>query len=107
MSELKPCPFCGAKSFVCPSRANAKAVKEYVAVCAGKCDSRSGYYLTKKEAEDAWNKRHCEDKLQDSIDALEWMIECDNFNIGRCKNADAARECIATREAALAAVEKK
>lgn len=69
-----------------------------------------GLTIAKDSAEEAiaaWNTRHGEDKLQERIDALEWMFECDNFNIGRCKNADAAHECIATREAARAAVEKK
>ena len=104
MSELKPCPFCGS--------AGREVIRFYedgaaTSIRCQTCKVVTAPFLHIPEAVSAWNTRHGEDKLQERIDDLEWMFECDNFNIGRCKNADAARECIATRESARASVEKK
>lgn len=55
--ELKPCPFCGGKSWVVkiPNESN----KKYVVVCKDDdCGASLGNYSeTREEAINAWNKR--------------------------------------------------
>ena len=54
MSELKNCPFCGARASIKPSDSNFKT---YFAECEGECGARTDYRYTEQEAADAWNKR--------------------------------------------------
>ncbi|MBR4016353.1 MAG: Lar family restriction alleviation protein [Oscillospiraceae bacterium] len=60
-NELKPCPFCGAKSELCmepwdfEKREPAKDAK-YVVEC-GECLSRTDTYNSEDEAIEAWNRR--------------------------------------------------
>lgn len=61
--ELKPCPFCGGKSWVIkiPNESN----KKYVVVCKDDdCGASLGNYSeTREEAINAWNKRADNGKL--------------------------------------------
>lgn len=51
--ELKPCPFCGSLKYVGVFLHNTKG---FVVRCVS-CGARVGYYETRKEAVDTWNKR--------------------------------------------------
>lgn len=55
MSEikLKPCPFCGGKGVFPKWMENT----DYFWICCEICGCETACYDTKKEAEEAWNKR--------------------------------------------------
>ena len=48
MTDLKPCPFCGGKAHI---------IHEGYWIMYEDCQSESGYYETKEEAIEAWNRR--------------------------------------------------
>lgn len=48
MNELKPCPFCGGKAHI---------MRGGHWIACEDCQSESGYYSTKEEAIEAWNRR--------------------------------------------------
>ena len=53
MSDLKPCPFCGARGFV---EMDESWYWEYHAYCI-KCSATLGHFDTESEAIEAWNTR--------------------------------------------------
>lgn len=48
MTELKPCPFCGGQAHI---------MHEGHWIMCEDCQSESGYYETKEETIEAWNRR--------------------------------------------------
>lgn len=54
--ELRPCPFCGGEAAVSIVPFINAEGSGYVAQCES-CWAKSGYYQTKAEAIEAWNRR--------------------------------------------------
>lgn len=57
MNEIKKCPFCGNKNTLIVN----SDYGQYHAVCSardGGCGASSGYFESKEEAAEAWNKEH-------------------------------------------------
>lgn len=50
MEELKPCPFCGAATYIKPINGN------YTVECANKCYG-TRIFSDKNKAAEAWNRR--------------------------------------------------
>ena len=59
--ELKPCPFCNGKAEIIKCYTFGK-ITGYFATCR-KCDCELKIYTSKQNAEKAWNKRVCDEKL--------------------------------------------
>ena len=60
MSELKPCPFCGESTVTMICRINDDWRNRYSVLCdyeRGGCGAESGWYHSKEEAAEAWNRR--------------------------------------------------
>ena len=53
--KLKPCPFCGGMTKLLGEQLPVGSTFYFVQCL--KCYSKSGYYIDKQEAIDAWNKR--------------------------------------------------
>lgn len=53
MSEMLPCPFCGAEGIIWPFREHPF----YVAICKDGCGCQLGDFKTREEAMRAWNTR--------------------------------------------------
>lgn len=62
MSEMKPCPFCGAPAML---RKHEERIKPFFVRC-GNLDCRlivaTDYFATKDEAIEAWNRRANDNK---------------------------------------------
>lgn len=68
--ELKPCGSCGCDAAeMCTSE-----LATFWVECSA-CGSQAMLHPTEADAIAAWNRRPIEDKLQDRIDALEWLRE--------------------------------
>lgn len=52
MAELKPCPFCGGEATLWHDYG---VDRPWNILC--RCGGRVGYFVTKKEAIEAWNRR--------------------------------------------------
>lgn len=63
MSKLKPCPFCGksiAVAWCNKDWLDFEKIETYAVSCdmnEGGCGGSSGFYETKEEAIEAWNRR--------------------------------------------------
>lgn len=61
MDELKPCPFCGQKKYLCVIAEGYKDDRQYQVVCDasgdGGCGASCGWQDTMKDANEAWNRR--------------------------------------------------
>lgn len=58
LSVLLPCPFCGDDAWLhCHGGVFSDVKIGYRVECEGECHAMTCYWHTKKEAQDAWNKR--------------------------------------------------
>src|SRR5574344_2483038 len=74
--ELKPCPFCGAKTALVMDKTWTGQGWRCVIKCLG-CGASIGVHPTEEQAVDAWNtraKRTCRWKRYEPADA--WETEC-------------------------------
>ena len=56
MAELKPCPWCSEKKFVCVVAEQEFGTDFYYVYCYI-CRARGPYNVEREQAIDAWNKR--------------------------------------------------
>jgi Lar family restriction alleviation protein len=64
MSELKPCPFCGAKGVIIDlSHPRNPDVETYHVDCLADCDMGMGQYKTREAAIAAWNTRASDTRI--------------------------------------------
>ena len=65
MRKLKPCPFCGSDMIQKISKTTFRmgektqrlyGSEQWYIICSY-CDTRTGYYISEQDAENAWNRR--------------------------------------------------
>ena len=81
MSELKPCPFCGAEAEI---RTETFGGVVFYAWCDN-CETRGDYYCTEAEAITAWNTRMDERYVERRECAnVGWYIDNTRFKCSEC-----------------------
>lgn len=62
MTELKPCPFCGARAAMRIDYYQKQDMETYFAICANpRCGCRTLAWPTVRQAADVWNRRRRDD----------------------------------------------